>query len=98
MWGKISLGKGSTPSDGTAELDLSKTDVVQYSGIADIMGGLKFRDSNDDLTSIKVEDAFFNLDGLSRKNRVRYDVGKSPGKDLWAMHPGFRCFLPAQDS
>ena len=73
-WGKVSLGKGSTASDNTAEVDLSGTDLILYSGYSNIMGGLKFRDSNGDLTGIRVNDAFHNMDGLSRKNRLLYET------------------------
>ncbi|MDH3593326.1 MAG: alanine-zipper protein [Rhodospirillales bacterium] len=73
-FGKLSLGKGSTASDNAAEVDLSKTDVVAYSSVADIAGGLQFRDNNDNLTDVSVSDAFKNLDGLSRKDRLRYDT------------------------
>ena len=37
-FGKLSLGKGDTASNLSAEVDLSKTDVVQYASIADISG------------------------------------------------------------
>jgi hypothetical protein len=74
-FGKISAGKGSTASDNSAEIDLSKTDVVQYASVADIAGGLLFRQSNgDDLTNVSVSDAYQDLDGLGRKSRVRYDT------------------------
>lgn len=74
-FGKLSLGKGSTASDGSAEVDLSRTDVIQYSSTADIVGGLLFRQNNGDtLTDVSVSDAFNNLDGLSRKSRLRYDT------------------------
>jgi hypothetical protein len=75
-FGKISLGKGDTASNNTAEVDLSKTDVVQYSSIADIAGGMLFRESDGDqrLTNIKVSDAFQNRDGLTRQSRIRYDT------------------------
>jgi cell division protein FtsB len=74
-FGKISAGKGSTASDNSAEIDLSKTDVVLYASIADIAGGLLFRQTNDDtLTDVSVSDAFQDLDGLGRKSRVRYDT------------------------
>ncbi|WP_459944226.1 porin [Desulfocastanea catecholica] len=74
-YGALYLGKGSTASDGTAEVDLSGTDVVQYASYADIAGGMKFRDSADDaLTGITVSDAFNDFDGLSRKTRLRYDL------------------------
>ena len=74
-FGKLSLGKGDTASNTSAEVDLSKTDIILYSSIADIAGGLLFRQTNGDtLTDVSVSDAFNNLDGLSRKNRVRYDT------------------------
>jgi hypothetical protein len=74
-FGKLSAGKGSTASDNSAEIDLSKTDVIQYASIADIAGGLLFRQTNDDtLTDVRVSDAFQDLDGLGRKSRVRYDT------------------------
>jgi predicted porin len=74
-FGKLSVGKGSTASDGSAEVDLSRTDVIQYSSTADIVGGLLFRQKNGDtLTDVSVSDAFNNLDGLSRKIRLRYDT------------------------
>jgi hypothetical protein len=74
-FGKLSLGKGDTASNNSAEVDLSRTDVVQYASIADIAGGMLFRQKNDDsLTDISVSDAFKDFDGLSRKSRVRYDT------------------------
>jgi hypothetical protein len=74
-FGKLSLGKGDTASNNSAEVDLSRTDVVQYSAVADIAGGLLYRQTNGDtLTDVSVSDAFKNLDGLSRRNRVRYDT------------------------
>jgi len=74
-FGKLSIGKGDTASNTTAESDLSKTDVVQYASIADISAGMLFREKNGicKLTTLKVSDAFKNLDGLSRQSRLRYD-------------------------
>ena len=74
-YGKVSLGKGDSASNYSAEVDLSKTDIIAYASIADIAGGMFFRQSsNDSLTTVKVSDAFNDLDGLSRRNRVRYDT------------------------
>jgi hypothetical protein len=74
-FGKLSLGKGDTASNNSAEIDLSRTDVVQYSSIASIAAGLEFRqEGGDTLTDVSVSDAFKNWDGLSRRNRVRYDT------------------------
>jgi len=75
-FGKISLGKGDTASNNSAQVDLSKVDVVDYSSIADIAGGMYFRETSGDhsLTNVQVKNAFNDQDGLSRQNRVRYDT------------------------
>jgi hypothetical protein len=75
-FGKVSLGKGDTASNNSAEVDLSKVNIVAYASVADIAGGMLFRESSGDnsLTNVKVSDAFKDLDGLSRKSRLRYDT------------------------
>lgn len=73
-FGMVSLGKGDTASNNSSEVDLSRTDVVQYASIADIAGGLQFRDSDDNLTGIRISDAFQDEDGLGRQSRLRYDT------------------------
>lgn len=75
-YGRLSIGKGDTASNTTAENDLSKTDVVQYSSISDVAAGMLFREKtgNRALTAIRVADAFKNGDGLSRQSRLRYDT------------------------
>jgi hypothetical protein len=83
-FGRLLLGKGSSASDNTAEVDLSGTDVVQYASVADIAGGLRFRTDDDELTDIAVNDAFSDFDGLSRQNRVRYDTPRFYGFGLAA--------------
>ena len=85
-YGTLYLGKGSTASDNSAEQDLSGTDVVQYASIADIMGGLQFRNSNKNLTGISVSDGFKDFDGLSRQSRVRYDSPTIGGATLQASY------------
>ncbi len=81
-FGKLSLGKGSTASDNTAEVDLSGTGVVMYASIADPVGGLQFRTKEGDLTGIAVNNAFTDFDGLGRKNRLRYDTPDFGGFSL----------------
>ena len=75
-FGKVSLGKGDTASNNSAEMDLSKVDVVNNASIADIAAGMLFRESRSghNLTNVRVSDAFKDLDGLSRKSRLRYDT------------------------
>ena len=77
-YGKLRFGQGDTASNGISEQDLSGTSVVAYSSIKDVGGGLLFRDSTGALTGVDVGDFFDNLDGLSRKERVRYDTPKLP--------------------
>ena len=72
--GRLWLGQGSMASDETAEVDFSGTTVVGYSLVADMAGGPFFRLGDGALSSVHVEDAFTNFDGLSRKLRVRYDT------------------------
>ncbi|OEU60491.1 MAG: hypothetical protein BBJ57_08640 [Desulfobacterales bacterium PC51MH44] len=78
--GKISLGQGDTASNSTAEVDLSGTDVVNYSSIADMTGGFTFRDDDDNVildsgdSFTFIGNAFSNFDGLSRRDRIRYDT------------------------
>ncbi len=73
-FGKLYLGKGYTASDGTSEVDLSGTSVVTYASIQDMAGGIRFYDEDTNtLSTTTVGNAFDNFDGLSRRNRARYD-------------------------
>ncbi len=83
-YGKLSLGKGDTASNTTAEMDLSGTDVVQYAVVSDIASGMLFREKGGDrpLTTIKVFDVFHDRDGLSRQSRMRYDTPALNGFSL----------------
>ena len=74
-FGRLWLGQGDTASNSTSEVDLSGTDVVNYSGIADMAGGFTFRDDDDNIIT-SIGSAFSNFDGLSRRDRVRYDTPK----------------------
>jgi predicted porin len=74
-FGKLSLGKGATASYGSGSVDLSGTAVISYATISDTAGGMLFRQTNgDNLTNVRIADAFNNFDGLNRRNRVRYDT------------------------
>jgi hypothetical protein len=72
QFGRIWLGQGDTASNATSEQDLSRTDVVGYSGIADMAGGIAF--SGNAGLGPRINQAFNNLDGLGRDDRVRYDT------------------------
>ena len=82
-FGKLYLGKGDTASNNTSEVDLSGTDVVGYSSVSDMAGGILFYDAGaDDLSTTSVGNVFSNFDGLSRRNRVRYDTPQFYGFGL----------------
>ena len=74
-FGKLSIGKGDTASNTTAEMDLSRTAVVQYSQIYTMAGGMLFREKygSKPLTRLRIAEVFNNGDGLTRQSRLRYD-------------------------
>ncbi len=72
-FGRLRVGQGSVASDGTSQIDFSRTSVIAYSSVSDQAGGLKFRDSSGNLLNLKIKDVFDDFDGLSRRDRVRYD-------------------------
>jgi len=77
-WGTLRLGQGDTATNGTSEVDLSGTDVAAYSGAADVGGSFEFRDNGVD-TGVTVGASRSNFDGLSRKDRIRYDTPRWAG-------------------
>ncbi|MBT8331325.1 MAG: porin [Deltaproteobacteria bacterium] len=74
-FGRLWLGQGDTASNGTSEVDLSGTSVVNYSSIEDMNGGFNFRDGSDNIIT-SIGSAFSNFDGFSRRDRIRYDTPK----------------------
>ena len=66
-FGRLWAGRGSSASDGTAEVDLSGTSVIAYSSINGMAGGLSFEGGP------RIRDVFSNFDGLGRLVRIRYD-------------------------
>lgn len=84
--GKLSLGHGSTASDGSAEMDLSGTNVVATSAAGDLAGGQYWYDSNNGspVYDTQVSKTIDNMDGLSRKDRIRYDTPSFEGFSLAA--------------
>ena len=74
-FGKLSLGQGDTASNSTSEVDLSGTDVVNYSAIEDMNGGFNFRDDDDNIIT-SIGSGFSNFDGYGRRDRIRYDTPK----------------------
>jgi len=77
-FGKVWLGQGDMASNSTSEVDLSGTDVAHYSSQADIGGSFEFQDKGEGI-GITVSNSRSNFDGLSRRDRVRYDTPKFAG-------------------
>jgi len=74
MYGKLSVGKGSSASDGTTEVDYSGTGMAGYVSISDLAGASLWNDSDTGLTTVQIKDVFNSFDGFSRTDRVRYDT------------------------
>ena len=72
-FGKLSIGQGDGAANNSSEVDLSGTSVVTYSGIGDMMGGVRFVTSAG-VKVARINDVFSNFDGLSRNDRLRYDT------------------------
>lgn len=92
-FGKFSLGRGKMSSDDSTEIDLSGTDLAGNVGVADVGGGFKFngpaslgpttdKDGKVVDKRLSVSNVFDQMDGLSRRNRVRYDTPKFAGFGL----------------
>lgn len=79
-WGTLSIGQGSTASDGVASGDLSGTFLSGVSvSIPDPVGGFIFRRTTGDLSGIRIGDTFTPFDGNGRKGRIRYDSPEVSG-------------------
>jgi hypothetical protein len=77
-WGRLWVGQGDMASNGTSEVDLSGTTVAGYSSVSDIGGDFEFK-NNDVGIGVTVSNSRSNFDGLSRRDRVRYDTPKWAG-------------------
>jgi hypothetical protein len=73
-YGTVSFGRGDPAAKDIARLDLSGTEVVAFTNLADLAGGLFFRTEDDDADSgITIGDAFSDFD-QGRTSRIRYDT------------------------
>jgi predicted porin len=77
-WGRLWVGQGDMASNGTSEVDLSGTDVAAYSDIGAVGGSFEFQDDGDEI-DVTVGGSRSNFDGLSRRDRLRYDSPKWAG-------------------
>ncbi len=88
-FGTLFVGKGHTSSDGVSEVDFSGTSAISNASEAPInLGGFRFY--NKTLrTSVNQRiavDAFRNMDGLQRGNRIRYDSPSFKGVIIGLTH------------
>jgi hypothetical protein len=77
-WGRLWVGQGDMASNSTSEVSLSGTDVAAYSSVSDIGSSFEFQDNGTGI-GITVGDSRSNFDGLSRRDRLRYDSPKWAG-------------------
>jgi len=82
--GKLSMGQGSTASDGTSQSDLSGTTLVGYSSVSDLAGGISLATSGTGSITGNptLGNVISDMDGLSRNDRLRYDTPKFAGYSL----------------
>lgn len=86
-FGKLWMGQGATASEDTSENDLSGTGVALLNGdIASLAGSETFQLSNGAAQGRTVGNVFDSLDGLGRRDRIRYDTPKFAGFSLAASH------------
>lgn len=79
-FGTLYFGKGDPSTKDIARNDLSGTEVLAYTNVADIAGGLQFWNEQTDAYATNIKSAFTDLDP-SRQNRIRYDTPKLLGFD-----------------
>ncbi len=72
-YGTVSLGQGSTASDGTAGLDNSFTFVAGATDSSDGFGSFFFRDGEGELTDVTIGQVNASFNG-ARRFRLRYDT------------------------
>jgi hypothetical protein len=77
-WGRLRLGQGDTASNGTSEVDLSGTDVAAYASVSDVGGSFEFQDNGAGI-GVTVGGSRSDFDGLSRRDRLRYDTPRWAG-------------------
>ena len=75
-YGKLSLGKGDSASNNTAEVDISGTSVAMQDKT------LWYAGASNSLSDIEVGDIYDGYDGLSRTDRIRYDTPGFAGFSL----------------
>ena len=86
QFGRLWVGQGDPASNGTAEVDLSGSTLVGYSGNTDQGGAVRFRTSGGGISTKSSGNVNTNFDGISRNDRIRYDTPKFAGFKISASH------------
>ncbi|MFQ5935269.1 MAG: porin [Acidiferrobacterales bacterium] len=82
-WGKLSLGKGDGAANGTAEVDLSGTPAIDYSGGNQcLLGSIQYGVAGTAPGTLTVAATYSQFDGESRNTRIRYDTPKFAGNAI----------------
>ncbi|MDD9926550.1 MAG: porin [Rhodospirillaceae bacterium] len=84
--GKIYMGQGISGSESTSEQDLSGTGIISLNGNAELIGGGEVFQVNGAGIGITLGGEFTNLDGLGRRDRIRYDTPKFSGFQVTMSH------------
>ncbi len=91
--GSVTLGRGDMASNGITEIDLSLTGISGYSLVSNAACGFHFRTAGTTGTAAAgftgnttICGAFSNLDGYSRRSRVRWDSPTFAGFTLSTSH------------
>lgn len=80
--GALSIGQGNTASNGKSEVSYTGTGNVYYTGLG-FGAGMDFVNSSTNISSgTSVGDIFTNFDGLSRADRIRYDLPSFNGLNI----------------
>jgi len=82
--GKLSIGQGNTASNGKSETSLAGVgSILAASTGAPLGGGLSFWDNTNNVyTAVKSGSSFQSHDGLSRDDRIRYDLPTFAGVSI----------------
>jgi hypothetical protein len=85
--GKIYMGQGISGSESSSEVDLSGTAIISLNGNSELIGGGNTFQRNGAGAGVgTVGTNFNNLDGLGRRDRLRYDTPKFAGFQITTSH------------
>ncbi len=84
--GKLWIGQGRTGSEGASEFDLSGTQLLALNADELLIGAGEDFQVNGAAFGRSIGQAFNNLDGHGRRDRVRYDTPKFAGFQVTTSH------------